>query len=76
MIDRRTYLEHCWDPYMLSEREFLEITDYVALRKPNYQTCSEKLVRSLLTTCKLFESAMKVMYDFANKQLSATLSLL
>lgn len=30
MIDRRTYLEHYWNPYMLSEHEFLEITDYVA----------------------------------------------
>ena len=68
MIDRRTYLEHYWNPYMLSEREFLEITDYVALRKSNYQTCSEKLVRSLLTTCELFESAMKAMYDFASKR--------
>lgn len=53
---------------MLNEREFLEITDYVALRKSNYQTCSENLVRSLLTTCELFESAMKTMYDFANKR--------
>lgn len=68
MIDRRTYLEHCWNPYMLSEREFLEITDYVALRKSNYQTCSEKLVRSLLTTCELFETTMKAMYGFANKR--------
>ena len=68
MIDRRTYLEHYWNPYMLSEREFLEITDYVALRKSNYQTCSEKLVRSLLTTCELSESAMKAMYDFASKR--------
>ena len=55
---------------MLSEREFLKITNYVALRKSNYQTCSEKLVRSLLTTCELFESAMKAMYGFASKRLS------
>lgn len=53
---------------MLSEREFLEVTDYVALRKSSYKTCSEKLVRSLLTTCKLFESAMKAMHDFASKR--------
>lgn len=43
MIDRRTYLEHYWNPRMLSEREFLEIADYVALRKSNYQIYSEKL---------------------------------
>ena len=69
MIDRRTCLEHYWTPpHMLSKREFLEITDYVALRKSNYQTCSEKLVRSLLTTRELFESAMKAIYDFASKR--------
>ena len=39
MIDRRTYLEHYWNPYMLSEREFLEIAGCVALRKSNYHTC-------------------------------------
>ena len=55
MIQRREYINHFWEPYMLSEKEFLSIVDYVALRDCNLNTSSEKLIRSLLSTCELFE---------------------
>jgi|GEM_PF-6705040 len=52
---------------MLSEKEFLSIVDYVALRDCNLNTSSEKLIRSLLSTCELFESTMRTMYDLSGK---------
>ena len=67
MIQRREYINYYWEPYMLSENEFLSIVDYVALRDCNLNTSSEKLIRCLLSTCELFESTMKAMYDLSGK---------
>lgn len=63
MISRREYLEHHWLAYTMCEEDFLKILEYVALRPSNYQTSSEKLIRSLLTCCEMFESLMKQMYE-------------
>ncbi|WP_080802586.1 hypothetical protein [Arabiibacter massiliensis] len=64
MIERREFLACHWEPYLLCEREFLTLLDYVALRRSNFGTCSEKIIRQLLMTCELFESIAKAMYVY------------
>ena len=62
MLTRSEYLEHHWLPYTMCEEDFLTILEYVALRPSNLSTSSEKLIRSLLSSCELFEALMKQMY--------------
>lgn len=67
LLTRNEYINQFWEPYLLSEREFLKIVDYVALRDNNLGTSSEKLIRCLLNTCELFESLMKSMYGLGKR---------
>lgn len=67
MIERREFLAHHWEPYLLCEREFLTLLDYVALRRSDFGTRSEKIIRQLLMACELFESIAKAMYVYLKK---------
>lgn len=70
MIRRIEYLERFWEPYLLSEREFLSVLEYVALRECNLGACSERLIRSLFISCSLFESLVKAIYGLNEGSIS------
>lgn len=65
MISRSEYIEYHWNDYMMHERHFADLCDYVALQEQNLKTCSDEIISQLLLICTSFEASMKAMYTFS-----------
>ena len=73
-MERSAFLEYYWNNYMLHEKRFIALTDYVDICVQNAQTCSDEIITQYLSVCSSLETALKLLADIKGLEAASFLA--
>lgn len=62
LISRDDFQGYYWSHYLICEKDLVTLSEYVALRPGNLDTCSERIAQLFLTAVNGVESVLKILY--------------